>query len=185
MLNNIFRFVKLKSFIVGKELKVTCDGHDNEEIHERVMLEQYGFASVPPTDSEGIALFPNGYTENAVVAFLDSPQDKPNLATGESCIYDKFGNSVILKDGLLTINAMQNLTITVIGNCNLQANTVNITAPTTTINGNLSVNGSIGASGSCDFGGTGGGGIARVGDTVLVNGQIGVITSGSSNSRTN
>lgn len=185
MLANLFRMIKLKSVILGKELITTSDGYVGEEIHEVSMLEQYGFASVPPVGSKGIAFMPDGYSENSVTAFFDSPDNKPTLADGESAMYDKFGNSIILKDGELAINVVGNLNITISGNCNLTANSVAITAPTTTINGNLSINGSIGASGSCDFGGASGQPIARVGDSVIVNGEIGVITSGSSNSRSN
>lgn len=185
MLNNLFRMIKLKSFTIGKELVTTSDGHTGEEIHEVLMLEQFGFASVPPKGSEGIAFMPDGYSENAVTAFFDSPQHKPTLAEGETALYDKFGNSVTLKDGLMVITAVNNLNIMVNGNCNLNADSVAITAPTTTINGNLSINGSVNASGNCDFGGNSGQPVARVGDTVLVNGYAGVITSGSLNSRSN
>lgn len=177
--------IKLKSVSLGKELITTNDGHTGEEIHEVLMLEQYGFASVPPIGSEGIAFMPDGYSENAVSAFLDSPEYKPALNSGEASLYDKFGNSVTLKDGLLTINAVNNLNIIVNGNCNLNASSVAVTATTTTINGNLSVNGSINASGGCDFGGTGGSAIARVGDSVRIGTQTGTIISGSSNSRSN
>jgi phage gp45-like len=185
VLNNLLRMIKLKSFKLGQELITTSDGHTGEEIHEVLMLEQFGFASVPPKGSEGIALMPDGYTENAVTAFFDAPQYKPTLAEGESALYDKFGNSVTLKDGLITITAVNNLNIVVNGNCNLNADSVAVTAPTTTINGDLVINGSVNASGDCDFGGSSGQAIARVGDTVLVNGYTGVITSGSSNSRSN
>lgn len=185
MLNNLFRMIKLKSFTLGKELITTSDGHTGEEIHEVLMLEQFGIASVPPKGSQGIAFMPDGYSENSVTAFFDAPQYKPTLAEGESTLYDKFGNSVTLKSGLMVITAVNNLNIVVNGNCNLNASSVAITAPTTTVNGNLVVNGSVNASGACDFGGSSGQGIARVGDTVLVNGYTGVITSGSSNSRTN
>lgn len=185
MLNNLFRMIKLKSFTIGKELVTTSDGHTGEEIHEVLMLEQFGFASVPPKGSDGIAFMPDGYSENAVTAFFDSPQHKPTLAEGESTLYDKFGNSVTLKDGLITITAVNNLNIVVNGNCNLNADSVAITAPVTTVNGNLSINGSVNATGNCDLGGGSGQPIARVGDTVLVNGYTGVITSGSSKSRSN
>jgi phage gp45-like len=185
VLNNLFRMIKLKSFALGKELITTSDGHTGEEIHEVSMLEQFGFASVPPKGSQGIAFMPNGYSENSVTAFFDAPQYKPTLAEGESTLYDKFGNSVTLKSGLMVITAVNNLNIVVTGSCNLNANSVAITAPTTTVNGNLMVNGSINASGGCDFGGTGGQAIARVGDTVVISGISGVITSGSSNSRSN
>jgi phage gp45-like len=136
LINNIIRMIKLKSFTLGKELSTTSDGHTGEEIHDVLMLEQFGFASVPPKGSEGIALMPDGYAENAVTAFLDSPQYKPNLTEGESALYDKFGNSVTLKNGVIAINAVGNLNIVVSGN-------VTITAPNTTINGNLTVTGTI------------------------------------------
>lgn len=177
--------VKLKSFKLGNELLTTSDGHTGEEIHDVLMLEQFGFASVPPKGADGIAFMPDGYSENAVTGFFDSPQHKPIIAEGESTLYDKFGNSVILKDGLITITAVNNLNIVVNGNCNLNADSVAITAPVTTVNGNLMINGSVNASGDCDFGGSSGQPIARVGDTVLVNGYTGVITSGSSSSRSN
>lgn len=177
--------IKLKSFILGKELVTTSNGHTGEEIHEVLMLEQFGFASVPPKGADGIAFMPDGYSENAVTAFFDAPQYKPTLAEGESTLYDKFGNSVTLKDGLMVITAMNNLNIVVNGDCNLNADSVAITAPITTVNGDLVINGSVNASGDCDFGGSSGQPIARVGDNVLVNGYTGVIISGSSNSRSN
>lgn len=136
MFNNLFRMVKLKSLILGKELITTSDGHTGEELHEIPMLEQFGFASVPPKGSDGIAFMPDGYSENGVTAFFDSPQHKPTLTEGESCIYDKFGNKVTLKNGSIVINAVGNLNIVVTGN-------VSITAPMTTINGNLTVTGTI------------------------------------------
>lgn len=185
MLNNLFRMIKLKSFTLGKELITTSDGHTGEEIHEVLMLEQFGIASVPPKGSQGIAFMPDGYSENSVTAFFDSPDYKPHLIEGESTLYDMFGNSVILKNGLMVITAVNNLNIIVNGSCNLNANSVAITSPVTTINGNLAINGNITATGVCNLGGTGGQGVARVGDTVRVGNVTGVITSGSSNSRSN
>jgi phage gp45-like len=185
VLNNILRMITLKSFALGKTLQTTSDGHSGEEIHEVPMMEQFGFTSVPPKGSNGIAFMPDGYSENAVTAFLDSPQYKPSLIEGEASLYDKFGNSVTLKNNMITVTAVNNLTLIVNGACNLTANSVSITAPTTAINGNLTITGSVTANGSCNFGGTGGQQIARVGDSVLVGSSVGVITSGSSNSRTN
>lgn len=136
MLANLFRMVKLKSKILGKELITTSDGHAGEEVHEAPMLEQYGFASVPPNGADGIALMPDGYSENAVTVFFDSPQHKPTIAEGEVCVYDKFGNKIVLKNGQITINCAGSINITSSGN-------LSITAPMTTINGNLTVNGTI------------------------------------------
>ena len=72
-------------------------------------------------------------------------------------IYDKDGNYIKLDkiqkllelvwEGKININKIQEMNITVNGNVNLKANMTNITAPTNTIKGNVSIDGTLDVTG--------------------------------------
>jgi phage baseplate assembly protein V len=191
--NNTSCLVTHKSSKITKgKNKVTVDGRSDEELSERLFIEQFGFTSNPPVGSQGLAIMPNCVTENAVIIGLDAPQYKPNLEVGESALYDKNGNKFHLKNGIVEITVKGVLNLNVTGNVNLSSSNLNIDANNVTIDGNLNVNGNssfngnVGSSnGAFDIGGSGGQPIARIGDNVQVGDTIGVIISGSNISRSN
>ena len=88
-----------------------------QERHEDVpFMQHYGVASFPPKDSELLLLFPGG-CRGAGVAMGSSqskPGDIPQLEEGESCLYSKFGQKVVLKkDGSIVLTPASGKTVTV------------------------------------------------------------------------
>ena len=117
----------------------------------------------PPQDAEGLGgNIGNNPANSIVFAWRDSISRKSN--PGEKRIYsvkstapNEVAAEIYLKnDGDIEITGAKDLNITVVGNCNLKAATVNVDATQTNL-------------------GTGGANIARLGDEVTVE-----ITSGSS-----
>lgn len=171
--NNFIRRFTLK---ILNGFKATGSGHADEEMQERDFIEQFGFASSPPSGSKGVAIAPDGFIEKACVMGLSHDAYKPDLSEGESCQYDKFGNKIHLKDGEFVITVNGNLTLNVVGNVNIASEgAVSVTSPNISLNGNIS---SIG--GTFGIGGSGGQPVARVGDQVQVGDAIGTIITGSS-----
>ena len=73
-------------------------------------LQQYGFASRPKGNVEGVALFVGGSRENGVVVATRS--DNANLKEGEVKVYSPFGSSVYLKeDGSVEIESAGDVTV--------------------------------------------------------------------------
>lgn len=77
-----------------------------QELHDDVLFFQhYGYASRPPKGSEIVLLFPGGCRGAGVAMGSQSkPGDIPQLEEGESCLYSKFGQKVVLKkDGSIVL----------------------------------------------------------------------------------
>lgn len=70
-----------------------------QELHDDVLfIQHYGYASRPPKDSDIVLLFPGGCRGAGVaVGSQGEPSGVPALEEGESCLYSKFGQKVLLK----------------------------------------------------------------------------------------
>lgn len=161
--------------VIDSKIVVDITGLDGEDMVDRPYIEQFGFQSRPPIGSKGLGVFIGGMSEKAVAVGLNDASYNKDLNEGESRLYDKFGNEIYLQDGEFQIVANGNLTLNVTGNVSVNAQEASITASQINLNGNVGSSG-----GNFSIGGSGGQGIARIGDQVIVNGQIGQIITGSS-----
>lgn len=129
-------------------------------INNVLRIQEYGSTSNPPIDSECVLIFLGGERSAPLaIATDDRVIRKKNLEPGETAIYGKDGQYVLLKDGdiieiktgsgKVTIDAGGDVEIKAAGNATIEAGTVTIT-------GTALVN----------LGGTGGAAVARVGDSV-------------------
>lgn len=77
----------------------------SEELLDSVeRFQQYGFTSVPLPGSEAILVFPSGNREHAIATNVDDRRFRPiGLLPGETCLYDFYGNQVILKANQIEI----------------------------------------------------------------------------------
>lgn len=128
-------------------------------------LENYGFSSVPPEDSEAIVIFPNGDRSRGYVVACDSRADRPkDKKKGETYIWTKFGHKIYLKEnGDIDIYSPQktiliaedeiNITsgaktvLNSTGDVEVTAPKVLLTTPECQITGNLVVGGNATAAG--------------------------------------
>jgi phage gp45-like len=148
----------------GAQVVSLGDTTDTETVYP------YGLSANAPAGSEAI-LFNIMGDESNKVALIYSPQTRfSNLQAGEVAVGNQIIKSHIKFDqnGNIEIVAPKDLNVTITGNVNLIVNgNVNVTAETTTLTGDV------------NLGGTGGVGVARIGDSVV----DGVITTGSSTVR--
>lgn len=71
----------------------TGEVHDDGEI-----WQQFGFTSVPPKGSEGIAIFLGGERQTPIIISTENKEKRvKNLKEGESAIYSAFGDSLCFK----------------------------------------------------------------------------------------
>lgn len=121
----------------------------------------YGISSHPPLDSLAILLSPDGRRDDPIALIADPLNRFKDLEEGEVLVGSPFTGSFVkfnkdqgvdwfVNDGgdLVVTVASGNATIDVIGDINVDATgNVNITAPTVAITGNLTVSGTIVATG--------------------------------------
>ena len=71
----------------------------HEEVHDDTEVwQQFGFTSVPPKGSEGIALFLNGERQNPFIIRTEHKESRiKNLEEGESAIYSSCGDYIHFK----------------------------------------------------------------------------------------
>ena len=114
------------------------------------VMQHYGFTSVPHAGAEAVMLAVGGVKAHGIVIAVDDRRYRlKGMEAGEVALYDDLGNLVKLGRDTLTING---------------ATTVVVSAPQVQVN-----------SPSVSLGGTGGKGVARIGDSVAG----GKIVSGS------
>jgi phage gp45-like len=95
------------------------------------VVQQFGFDSVPPLQSDAVALFIGGDRSNGVIVGTNNQAARTrNKKIGESVVYNNFGISIYLTTAGLVINGGG--FPVVINNC-----------PTVTQNGDLHVTGEI------------------------------------------
>lgn len=105
------------------------------EVRERVeRFQNFGFTSVPEPGAEAVAAAVTGSRDHLVVVVVDDRRyRKTGLQPGESCQYNKWGDSVHLKDGVLEVT---------------HRTKIRLVAPTVEVAGNMTVSGSIVAQGN-------------------------------------
>lgn len=143
----------------------------DDEAHDQVeRLQQYGFTSVPHPGAEAVTVFVGGLRSHGlVIAIEDRRYRLRGLKPGEAALYDDQGQAVHLtRDGIeirtakaVTIDAGEDVLVKSAGTVTIEAGSAIVQAD------------------SVDLGGTGGAGVARIGDTV----SGGIITGGSSKVR--
>ena len=72
-----------------------------EDVQDDVIRAQnYGFTSVPPTQSEAVILSPHGERDFSIALAVDSPKDRlKGLKPGDVAVYHKSGSCIVLSDG--------------------------------------------------------------------------------------
>lgn len=103
-------------------------------------FQHYGFTSVPLPGAEGIALAVGGSTDHLVVLNIDDRRyRKKGLQAGEVCIYTQWGDQILLRENEIQIQ---------------HATQVTINAPLVAISGDLTVDGTVVATGHVTGNGT-------------------------------
>lgn len=108
-------------------------------------IQEYGFSSVPPKDSEVLLTEVGGSRDNMVVTATDSHDYRPmGSESGEVVVYSQYGQTVHLKaDGSAVVTASQGAVTLAAdaGSITIQGNNV-------TVDGNLTVTGTTTFSGA-------------------------------------
>ena len=99
-------------------------------------LQEFGFASKMPSGEEanGISIFYGGDRGNASLLVLEIPKFKPDLADGESAIFNAFGAMVKLMADSSVVISGDKATETIVLNGNTNEGLVKIVELTTAIN---------------------------------------------------
>lgn len=185
-----------------------------ETQNEVERFQNYGMTSVPLSGAEAAVVFVGGNRDHGLVIAVDDRRYRvKGLADGEVCVYTdedsgenghrihlKRGGIVEVKCTTAVVTAGENATVSAGGNITLEAEgnivatasgVATITAPSVSINAtsggaecNITGNAVVNVSGSLELGGSGGQGVARIGDVVTVGSGSSAgdwpITSGSS-----
>ena len=141
-----------------------------DKVADTEIIWPYGMFGNVPVDSLCVTFSVGAHEEDRVtIASRSHKRIRRNLKPGEIGIgnFDTQSEIFFDADGNIIINAKSKLNITVVGDATITANKL-IIDNDADITGNVNL-------------GVGGAPIARVGDSVLVGGDAGVITSGSSN----
>jgi len=110
----------------------------HEEVREGVeRIQNFGFTSNPPVDSELVAVFVGGNREHGFVVATDHRASrKKNLQPGECAIYTDDGTYLILKKGgIVEVKAAASLTVDI---------------PEATFTGKVTVQGDLSVDGKAD-----------------------------------
>lgn len=128
----------------GPQQKVAMTGLNGQRFDETVRSQPFGFTSVPPAGSEGVAIHMGGGADRVHALNPEHPDLRPrNLKGGATRIYDKDGNHVHI-DGdtirafhktRILLKVGDNVTVTMNGD------TVTISAPNIKLNGLVDING--------------------------------------------
>jgi len=126
-------------------------------------FQQYGFTSVPHSGAEGVMVSVGGLRSHGIVVAVEDRRYRlKGLAAGEVAIYDDQGQQVVLKRDQVLISSTNKIVV------HSDAE-IDFTGPKAVI-----------STAEVDLGGTGGQGVARLGDQVTVGASVGTITSASS-----
>lgn len=133
------------AMLIGRcVLLATNDAQGIQKINSQVLageiledierFQNYGMTSNPPSNSEGVILFPLGNREHGICVSVDNRQFRlKSLAQGEVAIYTDEGDKIHFKRGNIIEVATE---------------TANITATNVNLTGDLSVTGNIVATGN-------------------------------------
>jgi len=146
----------------------------NGAILDVTQVQNYGFYSNPPKGCHAFVITGSGEEgSDNPLAFIDDVNNRPKwLPSGDVAVYNPVSKSYvwIKSTGEIVIDSKGLLKVDVLGTASVTCSgAVTLTAPSVSIN-----------SGAVTIGGSAGAGspIARVGDTVVVGGVSGTITSG-------
>ncbi|HHE9397229.1 phage baseplate assembly protein V [Haemophilus sp. HN_Hi14] len=82
--------------------KVQASVLADETLQDVELMQQFGFTSVPPTNTQAVILPIGGQTTHGIVIATESGSFRvKNLQGGEVAVYDESGSSIVLKKGRL------------------------------------------------------------------------------------
>ncbi|CBW29914.1 phage baseplate assembly protein V [Haemophilus influenzae] len=82
--------------------KVQASGLADETLQDVEFMQQFGFTSVPPANTQAVILPIGGQTTHGIVIATENGSFRvKNLQGGEVAIYDESGSSIVLKKGRL------------------------------------------------------------------------------------
>lgn len=82
--------------------KVQASGLADETLQDVEFMQQFGFTSVPPANTQAVILPIGGQTSHGIVIATENGSFRvKNLQGGEVAIYDESGSSIVLKKGRL------------------------------------------------------------------------------------
>lgn len=71
---------------------------NDQQVLDMVRITEYGFASLPPLDSDALAIFIGGERSNGLIIGTQYKGERfKGLNAGESALYDNVGQSIHLK----------------------------------------------------------------------------------------
>lgn len=118
------------------------------EVHDNIpRLSEFGFASMPPEDSDVTIAFFGGDRSNGVIVATGHQQTRlKNLAMGDAAIYDALGKYIWLKkDGGIVIEA-KNADVTINNAATVKINAtvmVELNTPKLKVDGDIEATGTI------------------------------------------
>lgn len=82
--------------------KVQASGLSDETLQDVEMMQQFGFTSVPPANTQAVIIPIGGQTSHGIVIATENGSFRvKNLQGGEVAVYDESGSSIVLKKGRL------------------------------------------------------------------------------------
>ena len=90
----------------GKVQTIQVKGIYGETLTDIDRIQEYGLETYPEVsgDTEVILICPDGNREQAIAIKVGTRAYRPStLNEGEVCLYDKFGNTILLKDGKIVL----------------------------------------------------------------------------------
>lgn len=82
--------------------KVQASGLADETLQDVELMQQFGFTSVPPANTQAVILPIGGQTTHGIVIATENGSLRvKNLQGGEVAVYDESGSSIVLKKGRL------------------------------------------------------------------------------------
>lgn len=144
---NVFGKARVKIVNDAGDAQMIQARFGGDELIDRLpRFAEFGFTSVPPNDSEVLAIFLAGDRSNAAVIASHHSGSRPrNLNEGESAIFNQVGVRILLtKDGLVIEGAC--LPVTINGTPNLTVNAsngVDLNTPKLSVRGDIEATGNI------------------------------------------
>lgn len=138
-----------------RELQVTSQ--TGEVLPNMEHVEPYGFTSEPivsPATDAFCIFFDSDKSHGVVISFCDRQFRLKELKPGEVALYDDQGQKIHLTRDGIEVFTSKNLKASVGGTTTLNSSgNVDVTAPLTNIHGDLTVNGTVSATGDVSAGG--------------------------------
>lgn len=120
-----------------------------ETIDGMACLQLYGFASHAPVGSEAIAVFGQGDRSQGAIIATGNPALRPrNQPSGGAALYDGAGTVIALDNaGNISITCKGTISVTA-NTLNIQADTIEMTAPAISIKGVINLDGDLHSNGT-------------------------------------